>query len=237
VRRTRNSSSRAGGDRKFLAALPRRIKEHALEDGLDAETCRLLLLDEGIDVAAPAAQRIWRLTGEGHPKALELFIGRTRTYTVDYLLDRLREEPALPAELQRLIMSPGVVRPETGARTAGSLLSAAEETTTQRRQAAAASAERARKRREEEAARARAEYLQKVAQRQPSVWKEIRDLVAMKQPASYDLAVGLLVDLRDVAISQKGESDFRQTLADLCVEHARKPSFLSKVRRAGLPLP
>jgi ATP/maltotriose-dependent transcriptional regulator MalT len=74
---------------KFLAALPRRIKEHALEDGLDVETCRLLLLDEGIDVDVPAAKRIWRLTGEGHPKALELFIGRTRTYTVDYLLDRL----------------------------------------------------------------------------------------------------------------------------------------------------
>jgi tetratricopeptide (TPR) repeat protein len=74
---------------KFLAALPRRIREHTLEDGLDVETCRLLLQDEGINVDAQVARRIWRLTGEGHPKALELFIGRTRTYSVDYLLDRL----------------------------------------------------------------------------------------------------------------------------------------------------
>ena len=88
---------------KFLAALPRRIKEHTLEDGLDVETCRILLKDEGIEVDGPVAQRIWTVTGEGHPKALELFIGRTRTYSVEYLLDRL---PPFQEELKAQWLGP-----------------------------------------------------------------------------------------------------------------------------------
>lgn len=147
------------------------------------------------------------------------------------------EEPALAAELQHLISSPDVPVSNTTARTVGSLLSAAEAAADQRRSDAAARAEIERKRREEEAARARSEYLQDLAQRVPAAWEEVQELIATKQPASYDRAAALLVDLRDVATAQMREPNFRQRLDALCAEHQRKPSLISKLRRAGLAIP
>ena len=146
------------------------------------------------------------------------------------------EEPALAAELQRLISSPGTAISASTARTAGSLLSAAAAARDERRRAAAARAEIERKRREEEAALARSEYLRDLAQRESAVWKQIGALIATKQPASYDRAAELLVDLRDVAAGQSRESNFRQRLDALCAEHHRKPSLISKLRRAGLTI-
>jgi hypothetical protein len=147
------------------------------------------------------------------------------------------EEPALAAELQRMISGPGMAISHSTARTVGSLLEAAEAAGDQRRREAAAREERERKRRAEEAALARSKYLRDLAQREPAVWKQIGELIATKQPASYDRAIELLVDLRDLAAAQGRESDFQQRLDALCAEHARKPSLITKLRRAGLPLP
>ncbi|HEY0372860.1 MAG TPA: hypothetical protein VGD79_12705, partial [Thermoanaerobaculia bacterium] len=147
------------------------------------------------------------------------------------------EEPALAAEVERLISSPGMAISNSTTRTVGSLLEAAEAAGDQRRRDAAARAEMERKRREEEAALARSKYLHDLALRAPAVWTQIGALIATKQPASYDRAVDLLVDLRDVAAAQKRESNFQQQLDALSAEHARKPSLIAKLRRAGLPLP
>lgn len=67
------------------------------------------------------------------------------------------------------------------------------------------------------------------------MWEQIRALIATKQPASYDRAVELLVDLRDASAAPEREPHFRTQFDALCAEHARKPSFLTKLRRAGLP--
>lgn len=147
------------------------------------------------------------------------------------------EEPSLAAELQRLIASPSVVTSNSTARTVGSLLSAAEAAGDQRRRAAAARAEIERMRREEKAALARSKYLRDLALRAPAAWKQIRALIATRQPASYDSAVALLVDLRDVAAAQSHESNFRRQLDAFCAEHHRKPSLILKLRRAGLLVP
>src|ERR1044071_9446861 len=147
------------------------------------------------------------------------------------------EETALAVELQRLIVSPSMPVSHSAARNVGSLRSAAEAAADQRRRAAAARAEQERTRRQEAAARARSKYLRDLAQREPAVWRQIETLISATQPASYDRAVELLVDLGDVAAAHKREADFRQRLETLCIEHRRKPSFLSKLRRAGLSVP
>ncbi|HVR39863.1 MAG TPA: hypothetical protein VMU84_12275, partial [Thermoanaerobaculia bacterium] len=82
--------------------------------------------------------------------------------------------------------------------------------------------------------RARSKYLGELAKREPDVWTEIDDLIATKQPASYDRAASLLVDLREIAATHGGETSFRKRLEALRAEHARKPSLLSKLERAGL---
>jgi hypothetical protein len=145
------------------------------------------------------------------------------------------EEPALAAELQRLIARPGMALSNIPPRTVGSLLDAADKAGDQRRRDAAVRAEIEKRRREEKEALARSQHLRELAQQEPAVWKEIRALVATKKPASYDRAVELLVDLRDVSATQSRESNFRTQLDAICAEHARKASFISKLRRAGLP--
>ncbi|HEX8616862.1 MAG TPA: hypothetical protein VF911_04660 [Thermoanaerobaculia bacterium] len=146
------------------------------------------------------------------------------------------EKPELASELQRRIVdqraAPAVSRSQP--RTAGALLRVAADAAEERRRAEAARADAERKRREREAAFARAAYLEKLARKQPAVWTEIEQLIATKQSASYDRAVSLLVDLRDIAVARGHESTFLRQLSDLQMKHARKPSLLAKMQRAGI---
>ncbi len=72
------------------------------------------------------------------------------------------------------------------------------------------------------------------AGRESELWNEIENLISTKQPKSYDSAVELLVDLRDLA-SRKGKTDeFRTRLDAIRMAHARKPSFIERLHKAGL---
>ena len=58
-------------------------------------------------------------------------------------------------------------------------------------------------------------------------------LVASKQPKGYDQALRLLVDLRD--LDARGKSgEFRLRIEALRQAHARKPSFIERLKKAGL---
>ncbi len=186
-----------------------------------------------LDAAAAASPPMFAqtLTREAIQKWIA---ARPRAERDDYLERFIAaEEPALAAELQRLIENRNVAEPRT-ARTVGTLLRAARDAGDERRRIAAARAEIEKTRREREAASARSKYLDDLARKEPAVWKEIDGLIATKQPASYDRAVGLLVDLRDLAAKESRESNFLGRLDLLRTEHARKPSFISKLQRAGL---
>ncbi len=101
------------------------------------------------------------------------------------------------------------------------------------------------RRREEEraAAQARADakrlaqrnrYLDDLEAREDAVWKEVDALVAMKQPAKYAAAVVLLRDLQELADRRGTRPAMTARLADLRDDHARKPAFLERLKRAGL---
>jgi hypothetical protein len=161
--------------------------------------------------------------------------GRPAAEKDDYLERFIAaEEPVLAAELQRLIGGRNVTAGSGAPRTVGELLHAGREAADERERAEAARAEAERKRRQEEEAAARSKYLGELARREPAVWREIADLIATKQPASYDRAVGLLVDLREIAAAEGRESGFRDSFTALRMEHARKPSLIAKFERAGL---
>jgi hypothetical protein len=188
-----------------------------------------------LDVAAAGSppMSVQTLTGE----TIRKWIARQPLAEKDDYLARFvaAEDPALAVELQRLIGNPnGVVGAPNTARTAGQLLSAAGEAADRRRRAEAARHEIEKARREHEAALARSKYLGDLARREPALWEEIDSLIATKKPASYDRAVVLLVDLREAAAAHGRESTFLGRLDVLRTEHARKPSLISKIQRAGL---
>jgi len=123
--------------------------------------------------------------------------------------------------------------PATTGRTVGQLLQVAEAYTTEREHLEAEGRAKEKARREREAAIAREKHLDRLVGREVELWTEVDGLIATKQPKSYDQAVKLLVDLRDLAARGQG-SDFELRIEALRQAQARKPSFLERLRRAGL---
>jgi hypothetical protein len=159
----------------------------------------------------------------------------------DAMLARLvtaDDQGLVPAELLRRFQEEGGLRGQEraepqDARTAGDLLRAAEARAQQREQLAARNAAQEKERGDREAAAARATRLDSLAGKEPELWSEIESLISTKQPKSYDAAATLLVDLRDLAASKTG-GDFQPRLEALRARHARKPSLLDRLRKAGL---
>jgi hypothetical protein len=152
----------------------------------------------------------------------------------DYLERFIAEEPAVGVELQRRIVGRNSAVASREPRAGSTLLRMAQELGDERRRAAAARAEAERERREAESAAARSKYLGELIRKEPAVWREIANLIATKHPASYDRAVGLLVDLRDAVAAYGGDASFLTRLRALRREHERKPSLLARIEGAGL---
>ena len=190
---------------------------------------------ELLDVAAAASSplHVQTLTRE----AIRTWIAGRPGAEKDAWLEQFiaADDPALATELQRRIAGRNVAVPAAGtARTVGALCDAAQKASEKRQREANARAEAERQRRDHEAAVARSKYLTNLAREEPAVWAEIETLIATKQPASYDRAASLLVDLRDIAAARGGDSEFHARLHALRTQHQRKPSLLSKIERAGL---
>jgi hypothetical protein len=171
---------------------------------------------------------------------IEGWVGRLPAVEKDALLVRLAEssDPHLRTELLRRFQESTAARSSgatSGApRTAGHLIAAAEAQTEARRRAEAERKAHERERRAREAAIARQQYLDGLVGREPALWRQVDELIATKRPGDYDRAVTLLADLRDLAAGGGDVEGFHARLAYLRVEHAKKPSFLSRLDRAGL---
>jgi FtsZ-interacting cell division protein YlmF len=157
----------------------------------------------------------------------------------DDLLTRLivEEDPTLATELLQRFekrSGRGEQRSAGAHRAVGELRRAAETRAEERRQAETRRRAEQAQRRQREAALARAKYLDGIAGHEAKLWTRIDSLIATKQPKRYDEAVSLLIDLRDLAQREGRDREFRKKLDTLCLDHARKPSFLHRLRKAGL---
>ena len=142
-------------------------------------------------------------------------------------------ERQVRAELIRRIHAHHAPRPVADAapRTVAELLEAAEHAADERRRARAEAEARERARREREAAEARERRLDQLAPREEEAWERADALAATKQPAAYDEAVALLADLRDLAAREGRADAFSARLHLLRERHARKSSFLERLRK------
>jgi hypothetical protein len=119
-------------------------------------------------------------------------------------------------------------------RTVGELLQDAQDRAEEGQQAEARRLAEEAKRREQKAAAARAAHLDKIAAKEPQFWDRVDRLIAETKPKSYDEAVALLTDLRDLAQRSSRSEEFRRKLQAIRLTHARKPSFLERLHKAGL---
>ena len=121
-----------------------------------------------------------------------------------------------------------------GTRTVATLLAEAEARAAARRRREAEAAARERTRREREEADRRRRYLDELAAREPATWREIDALIATKRPTDYDRAVGLLTDLRDLGARDGRTEAVTARIRALSEQHAKKPSFIRRLQKAGL---
>lgn len=147
------------------------------------------------------------------------------------------DEPHLRAELVRRLRSSRAGPPSKTAaerRTVGELLGAAERRAEGRRHREAERAARERAQQEREAAEAREHHLDSLARREAKAWGEVEALIATKQPGRYDVAVALLRDLRELAVRSGRQEEVEEHLGRLHEQHAKKSSFIARLRAAGL---
>jgi len=169
--------------------------------------------------------------------AVRAWVGKLPAKEKDELITNLvidADHAQIAELLQRFLKSRG--RNDGAAptgRTVGQLLRAAEDYTTERRRIEAEKHAKEKVRREREAAIARGKHLDSLIGREAKLWTEIEGLVVTKQPKNYDQAVKILVDLRDLAARGKG-GDFGLRIEAFRQSHAKKPSFIERLRKAGL---
>ncbi len=166
------------------------------------------------------------------------FVGKLPTREKDELITSLvvDADHAQIAELLRRFLeerSAGNGGPTTTGRTVGQLLQGAEAYATERKRIEAQKRAEESARREREAAIAREKHLDGLVGREATLWSEVEGLVATKQPKNYDQAVKLLIDLRDLAARGEG-GDFGLRSETLRQAQTRKPSFIERLRKAGL---
>jgi GTP1/Obg family GTP-binding protein len=116
----------------------------------------------------------------------------------------------------------------------GELLQSAKEYAEKRRQLTAKKAAEEKARREREAAILRAKHLDKIAGHETQLWNEVETLVSSKLPKNYDSAVEVLVDFRDLAVRHGKTGEFQERVDSIRAAHSRKPSFIERLRKAGL---
>ena len=121
-----------------------------------------------------------------------------------------------------------------GGRTVGELLAGAETRWAHRQRLAKERQAAGRARREQAAAAAREQRLNTLAADQDQAWQRVSAMIDTKKPKEYDAAVELLADLKTLSERDRQTATFVRRVRLLRQEHARKPSLLDRLDRAGL---
>jgi hypothetical protein len=219
----RDSSTEPAGPDGFGTLSP------ALESFID-----IMGLDRHLVAAAMEGGR--RASSVSPEKEIDRWIAALDDHDKVSLLGRVaRGEAGVGAELMRRFRRQTTRRePSRTLRTAGALRVRTAELADQRRARILAREARERARCEREQAAARDRHLNQLAKRQAEAWRRVETLIASKRPTAYDAAVTLLQDLREID-EQKGRGvEVAQRLRALRDAHAKKPSLLARLRKAGL---
>ena len=192
------------------------------------------------DLIAVAAETSISKNRQVDPDAIKSWISNLPAKEKDNMLFRLVQAPSahLGAELkhrfQKSISSKTNLNIAPELRRVSDLLEAAEKFAAERERRAAEQKARAKARKKREAELARKEYLESLAAREDRIWKKVDSYIDSRQPAKYDEAVKLLIDLRDLSKTVGNEKSFSSKFRTICSIHYRKVTFMDRLQKAGL---
>jgi hypothetical protein len=188
------------------------------------------------DLVAVAAAGDTNAPSDPSPRDLERWLASLRADEHVALLSRVaRGDGSVGTEILRRFGRHAPRRgPSMPLRTVGELRARAEATAEKRRKAARDREARECERREREQEAARQRHLTGLARRERQTWQRVGALIGTTRPVDYDAAVALLVDLRDVSRRKGRAAEFAQRIGALRDAHAKKPSLLSRLSKAGM---
>jgi uncharacterized Zn finger protein len=73
-----------------------------------------------------------------------------------------------------------------------------------------------------------------LAKRGEGAWREIEELIVMRNASAYDKAATLLLDLREIAAEASKRESFTSRVAEIHCRHARKGQLIAWLKAAGL---
>ncbi len=89
-----------------------------------------------------------------------------------------------------------------------------------------------REQREQNAARQKRRHeLEALAPKEVQTWERVMELIALKQTKSYEEAVALLIDLRDLAEHQEQLPEYIRRLQKLKSDFSTRPALLARLRQ------
>ncbi|CAB1060527.1 hypothetical protein D1BOALGB6SA_5293 [Olavius sp. associated proteobacterium Delta 1] len=192
------------------------------------------------DLIAVAAENSVTEDRQIDPKALKKWICNLPEHEKNDILFQVVEAPRphlrteLMQRFQQTVSTKDNSKMNKQLRSVEDLLSKAEKYAVERKRRAAEQKAKEQARKKREKALAREQYLASLAGREDSIWKKVGELIVSKQPAKYDEAVKLLVDLRDLYQKTGKKKTFKQKLVTLSQAHYRKVSFLDRLQKAEL---
>lgn len=123
--------------------------------------------------------------------------------------------------------------PKVNRRSAAELLAAYEELSIWKNREEAELKAKEQARLAAEKALARSKHLDSLALRESATWLEVEALIAAKRAQDYDRAVGLLVDLRELAGRSGRVAEADERISELRRRHSNKPSLLKRFDAAN----
>lgn len=153
-----------------------------------------------------------------------------------YLLRLYDGDPLLRAELRRRCRAriTSLVEDRQARRTAGELRAVACRLGEKRRRAEAERMQAEQRQREQEEARAKNRRLTALAQRGEAAWRDVENLITLRNNPAYEKAAALLGDLRDLALQRGTDDEFHNRLVELRTRHRTKPRLVERLTAAGL---
>jgi len=192
------------------------------------------------DLIAVAVENSIHEGRQTDPAALKAWIRILPESEKDDILFRLIAEPSphlgsgLMQRFHQTVSAKANSKMRKQQRTVKDLISKAETFAEERKRRASEQKAREQARKKKERAIAREKYIKGLDGHEDSIWKKVNKFIDSKQPAKYDEAVKLLVDLRDLNKMTGKENAFNKRLKTICENHHRKLNFLNRMRMKGL---
>jgi hypothetical protein len=119
-------------------------------------------------------------------------------------------------------------------RSVGQLRASARRLNEERRAAEAKRTQAAQRRQQRKEAEAKSRRLDQLVQRGETAWRDVEDLIALRNTPAYEKAAALLGDLRDLALRLDTDDEFHRRLGEFSQRHRTKPRLVERLAAGGL---